>query len=400
MRLCRLLVSKKNIKQLTIYDYDTYFEEERELHKSERANITKKVKGGYINVDWYRKTLFNATSTGKCVKYKKPKSIYKNKGIEILVSHALNQKHADALSILFTDNLRFKKMLLKDDGSFYIYISLYHIAKKMGYKTPHGATHRVKKLLNDLRDTDFIIRIEIPNHIGKYYEIKTKILGDSGYSNLDESYRVVVGGKSAKVLAMSAAVSINKLLNEKIVSLPNNRSKLKALIRYVLASDTSKYGYTLKGIFERYNIGQKPTKNVSDELKKKNDAMNRKDKTVFRNQLREYKELLEELNIRFDEYEQKIHYKQHDLIGFDMGIKPMQILERNKAINTDKYIGKWIEPEHKTLAKITTIDVLKNNKLSVGFHIPQEDKKGKIKSISSEALEEIFDKHLNEYYEM
>lgn len=388
----------KKYKQLTIYDI--YFDEERDLHKSEKANITKKVKCGYINVDWYRKTLFNATSTGACIKYKKPKSIFNQKGIEILVSHSLNQKHADVLSILYTDNLRFKKMQLKDDGSFYIYTSLYHISKKMGYKIPHGAVHRVKKLLNDLRDTDFIIKIEIPNHTGKYYEIKTKILGDSEYSSLDESYRVVVGGKSAKVLAMSVAVSIDKSLNEKIVSLPDNRSKLKALIRYVLASGTSKYGYTLERIFERYNIGQKSTKNVSYTLKKKNDAMNRKDKSVFRNQLREHQKLLEELNIRFDEDEQKIYYKKHDLIGFDMGINPMLILEQNGALNTDKYIGKWIELENKTLAKITDIEVLKENKLSVGFHVPQEDKKGKIKSISKEALEELFDEHLNEYYDV
>lgn len=128
----------KKYKQLTIYDI--YFDEERKLLKPEKANISKKVREGYINADWFRKTLFNATSTGACIKYKKPKSIFNQNGIEILVSHSLNQKHADVLSILYTDNLRFKKMKLKDDGSFYIYTSLYHIAKKMGYKTPKGAT--------------------------------------------------------------------------------------------------------------------------------------------------------------------------------------------------------------------------------------------------------------------
>ena len=384
------------MKQLTIYD--TYFDEERKLLKTEKANISKKVKEGYINADWFRKTLFNATSTGACIKYKKPKSIFNQNGIEILVSHSLNQKHADALSILFTDNLRFKKMKLKDDGSFYIYTSLYHIAKKMGYKTPRGAVHRVKILLNDMRDTDFIIKKEIPNQRGKYDVIETKILGDSKYSNLDESYRVIIGGKSAKVLAMSVAVRIDKSLNEKIVSIPDNRSKIKALIRYVLSNQSSNYGYTLEHIFERYNIGQKPTKNVSYELKKKNDAMNRKDKSVFRNQLREHQKLLEELNIRFDEDEQKIYYKQHKLVGFDMGISPMKILKQNEALNTDKYIGKWMELENKTLAKITHIEVLKDKKLSVGFHIPQEDKTGKIKSISRDKLEDIFDEYLNEHY--
>lgn len=329
---------------------------------------------------------------------KNQKSIFNQNGIEILVSHSLNQKHADVLSILYTDNLRFKNMKLKDDGSFYIYTSLYHIAKKMGYKTPKGAVHRVKSLLNDLRDTDFIIKKAIPNQIGKYDVIETKILGDSEYSSLDESYRVMVGGKSARVLAMSVAVRIDKKLNEKILSIPDNRSKIKALIRYVISNKSTKYGYTLERIFERYNIGQKPIKNVSKEVQKKNDAMNRKDKSVFRNQLREYQKLLEELNIRFDEDEQKIYYKQHDLIGFDMGIDPILILKQNEALNTDKYLGKWIKFENETLAKIINIEALIENKLSVDFYIEKEDRKGKIKSISREGLEDIFDEPLNEYY--
>ena len=63
----------KKHKQLTMYDI--YFNEERKLLKTEKANISKKVNDGYIDVNMFRHNLFSGTSTGKFIKYKTPKFI-------------------------------------------------------------------------------------------------------------------------------------------------------------------------------------------------------------------------------------------------------------------------------------------------------------------------------------
>lgn len=386
----------KKLKQPTLFDI--YFDEDRELMDNEKANISKKVKDGYVNVHWFRHNLFNATATGSCIKYEKPKMIFKNSEMEIFVSHALNQKHADVLSLLYVDNLRSEKMKLKDDGSFFLYTKLYHIAKKMGYKNPKGSVHRVKKLLNDLRDVDFIIKKAIPNHDNQYHEVRTKILGDSEYISVDEIYRVAVGARSARVLAMSVAVKIDKTLNEKIIAIPDNGSKIKALIRYLLANKILKNGLTIEWVFDWLKIGNKAISDAKENTKGKSLSTIRKDRSVFKRQLIEYKDILSEFNITFDEEKQKIYRKKHSLVEFDMDINPISIVNQIEDNRIDKYIGKWIQPANGVLAKIFHVNEHKNNNFYIEATLSKTEEKIKINSISREDLENILDDDLNEYY--
>ena len=51
--------SSKPKKQLTIYDI--YFDADRKTFANEKANLSKKIDGGYMDANWFRRNMFNAT---------------------------------------------------------------------------------------------------------------------------------------------------------------------------------------------------------------------------------------------------------------------------------------------------------------------------------------------------
>ena len=94
------------------------FKEDRELTEKEYMNLSKKVNGGYIPVDYLRKNLFNATVRDS-KELRRKKIIYNDKQIKITVNRSLHQKHRDLLSLLFTDNKGVSKP--SKEGSYLIY---------------------------------------------------------------------------------------------------------------------------------------------------------------------------------------------------------------------------------------------------------------------------------------
>jgi len=371
----------KNIPKDQLTIYDIYFDKKRETFNNEKANLSKKMGGGYMDANWFRRNMFNATSRGKHNRYKKFKTIFENTstGFKIMVSHSLHQKHADVISILFTDYAGIEK---QKDGSLRIFTSLYHIAKKMGYKYPERASENIKSYIDEIRLTDFKI-VNPAMGVSNF-----TILGDSDWSNIDGSYYVDLGVKSARVLAMSTGLSIAKPLNEKIVLISDKTPKLKALIRYVIASKPPIRGYyTLEHIFDKYGIG-----------KGENDATNRKDKSNFRKELKDHTETLGTFNITYDAEKQRIYYEGHEQITFESGIKPKQIVEKLIENDLNRYIDSYIQLPDNDLVRIVSISEVDKDYVRLEIYNHKISKSATIKKISKKLLEASIDLDATEYY--
>lgn len=347
--------------------YEVVLDKEREVLNNEWQNIAKKANNGYMNAEWFRRNMFNATARNQRKEYKHYKTIWKNEDKEIQISHPLNQKHADVLSLLFTDNIGTSKP--SKDGSFYIYTSLYRIAKTMGYRYPERASHKIVKFINDMRWTDFVVK----STEGWY---RFTILGKSYYNESRKVFQVHIDGNSAKILAINTGLQIDSKLNEKIVRIPDKLSKLKAMVRYIIANKAVRHGYTLEHIFEKYGMD----KNIKS-------MTNRKNRSNFKKQLKENKELLNEFNITYDEQKSKIYYKQIQDIVFEKPIRLESIKESIEKEQGLDFIGKsiWYDSGDKE-AKIIGIELIKDANFTVQLY----DKINQVKlemNISREALE-------------
>jgi hypothetical protein len=371
----------KTGKQLTIYDI---FTDTRELTKQEKANINKKK--NYINADWFRFNLFSPKSRGSHKKYPKYQPIFRSEktGVTVSVSHELNQKHADLLHVLFSNC---RKLVSKKNGTYYtIHTTLYELAKLLQYKNPKGSVHRIKKLLDQIRTTD--IQIDDPEQ-GR---INFTILGDSKYSNIDDSYTVDVGDNSIKVFAMSTAMKPSLELNQEIIALGDNNAKLKAVVRFLISNKPSKKGFHINTILEKFSIGYGGTK-----------ATNEYNKSIFLKKLKEKKEWLAELGIVYNEFEQKIYNLGSD-VKFELGINPKviaaEIIESENSESGTLYIGKYIKLNDNQIVQIKEIEKLDDTYFKVNFYNHKLKRNGTIKQITKEDIEKIIDTEYEEYVDV
>lgn len=335
--------------------YEVLFDKDRDLQKEEYANLRTKQKDGFMNANFFRRNMFNATSRGARIEYQRPKIVWQqSENKKVAVSHSLHQRHADVLSLIHSDYISMTKP--KKDGSYDIYLSLYRLAKLMGYKNPHKRTSLVKQFINDLRWTDFITTT-------KDGEYRNTILGRAYFDESKDKFVVRVDGDSAKILAHTTGIKFDKEITHRIVSIPNNLPKLKALSRYVLSNKPTKNGYTMDHIFEKFSIGQAGS-----------DQTRRNQKSDFRRQLSENEELLGSFNIAYHSEDQKIYYtEQLEAISFELSLDTGKILE--KIDSEEKYksfIGKQIivgsvlyeiknvVPLGQEKADIELLDVVKN----------------------------------------
>jgi len=303
-------------EQQTIYD--VLFDKDRELLKEEYANLRTKQKNGFLSADFFRRNMFNATSRGTRIQYQKPKVVWeKSKNKKIAISHSLHQRHADVLSLIHSDNIGMTKP--KKDGSYDIYLSLYRIAKLMGYKDPHKRTDDVKQFINDLRWTDFVVTT-------KEGEYRNTILGRAYFDEYKDKFIIKVDGDSAKILAHTTGIKFARDLTHRIVSISNKLPKLKALVRYILANKPTTNGYTMGHIFEKFGIGQSGSSHTKSNQK-----------SAFRKQLKENKELLEGFNLEYNTDKQKIYYiKQLEQVTFELPINSKAMAEK-LVTSKDKY---------------------------------------------------------------
>lgn len=289
------------------------FTKPRDLLSEEYKSVHSKQ--NMIDVDLFRKVIFSPTSRGLKYEYKEPKIIWEGENKKVSISHFLHQKHADILSLIHTDYIEMEKP--NKDGSYRIFISLYRLAKLMGYKYPEKATSKVRQFINDIRWTDFIVDTED-------IELRTTILSDAYFDRRKEVFIIEVGSKSAKIITYATAIKMEKSLTHQIVNISSNLPRIKALVRYMLSSKPTKYGLTMEHLFKRLEV-------IKENTSKKNNSAY---KSKFKKELLDNQKFLENFNLIYNEEEEKIYYtQQHKEVTFEL------------ALNKEKMVQKLISPK-------------------------------------------------------
>lgn len=304
------------------------FDENRDLTKNELINLNAKKNS--IPVEYFRKNLFNAT-TRESRELGRRKTIFDDGKVKIQVNRSLHQRHRDLLSLIFMDNISVSEP--NKDGSYDIHTSLYSLSKKMGYKPLQGI-NIIEKFLDDLQAT----LLYIDNGV---YEYKHTLLGASIYDKYDsKEYKIQIPSATAKYHILNYAVEIPKEINKKIIEIPNNLAKTKALISYILSNQALKNGISFENICDKLDV----------------DVRSRK--SEFKKELKENEKLLSEFNITFNFETEIIKYEQIKEIKFHRGMKETEIielLESEKKINEkkneiekfgftkDRFVGKFIK---------------------------------------------------------
>ena len=300
-------MSEKN----SIVGFELY-SDNRVLTPIEYANLKSK-QNGYIPANFFRSHLFNSTNK-QSKELKRKKVIYDDGKTVIKVNRSLHQRHRDLLSILFTEN----KGVSKPDptGRYFIYVNLYDVAKKMGYKSPKNSRINIKQFLDNLRATDIeIIQGDI---IGN-----CSLLGQSVLNRETGFYVVEVPAPTAKYHVLSYAVLIDPIINRQIIKI--SLSRLKALTSYLVSNIPIKNGISFKNICEKLDIMQPPRR------------------TEFRKEVLANLLLLDQFSISFDLEKDIFYYTGIDLIKFQRAIKPEEIkksLFDFAPIDLDYYRGK------------------------------------------------------------
>ena len=281
-------------------DLNIIFNESRELTEKEYMNLSRKVNKGYIPVDYLRKNLFNATVKDS-KELKRKKIIYNDKQVKITVNRSLHQKHRDLLSLLFTDNKGVSKP--NKDGSYIIYTNIYDLAKKMNYKTPKNSTNNIYRMLNDLA----ITRLEIEDEFGK---LRHNLIAEDYYDKNTGKYMVRIPSITAKYHIFNWGIQIPKEINREIILIPDRLSKIKALVSFMLSNKALKNGVGFDSVCDKLDILDSPNK------------------SRFKKQIRENKELLNKFKIKYDEDKKIFYYDNIKEINFE---KPLD----TKDIATD-----------------------------------------------------------------
>ena len=241
--------------------------------KAEYLNLCKKVNKGYISVEYFRKNLFNASLIAS-KDLERKKTVYDDEKYLIKVDRSLNIRHRDLLSLLmFEENTKPEK-----DGSYKIKTNIYQLAKKMGYKNPKNSTNLIYKQLYDMQKTMFFIEDKKHERV-----LNHMLLGESAYDKETHEYIIDIPAKTAKYFIYTVGVLLDEDTNTKIIRIKNNKSKIKALIFFLISNKKLKNGIGFDKICERLDI----------------TAPNRK--SEFKKQIVENRDLLEEFQISYRE---------------------------------------------------------------------------------------------------
>jgi hypothetical protein len=325
------------------------FEEDRELTEKEYMNLSKKVNGGYIPVDYLRKNLFNATVRDS-KELKRKKVIYNDKQVKITINRSLHQKHRDLLSLLFTDNRGVSKP--NKDGSYIIYTNIYDLAKKMNYKSPKNSTNSIYRMLNDLSMT----RLEIEDEIGI---LRHNLIAEDYYDKDTGKYMVRIPSMTAKYHIFNWGIQIPQNINREIILIPDKLSKLKALISFILSNKALKNGVSFSSVCDKLDILDSPNK------------------SRFKKQIKDNQELLNKFNIKYDEARKIFYYENIKQIDFEKALNSKDIDEEIKLKEIGGYeilIGEKVRfstPMDVILVTIISVKVKDDKFLVVG-----KDEKG------------------------
>jgi len=141
------------------------------LKAPEFALLAEKINQKTIPVIMLRGNLFNPTVRDVKI-YKQPKVFLEDKDYIYTTTLNLNQKHKQVfLYLLYSAT----KSDIKPDGSFDARISLYQLAKTLGYARPRGSNPKIKKMLDELQMTVIKVKSKTEekgftfNLIDRYY---------------------------------------------------------------------------------------------------------------------------------------------------------------------------------------------------------------------------------------
>jgi len=293
-----------------------------DLIKIEYGNLCKKINNGYFPVEYFRKNFFNNGTRGS-FEIKENKVVYKDDDISIKINRELNQRHRDLLSLLMYE----RNNKPDEKGNYQILTNLYQLAKKMGYKNPKNCTNIIYTLLNDLRNTSVHIR-DVKNR--KKYGFM--LIGNYYYDEDLKDYIINIPHETSQYIIYTTGVLIPKAINQKIVLIPNNKSKLKALISFLLSNKPLKNGIYFDTICEKLEITDKSVK------------------SRFKKQIKNNYELLEEFKIYFKD--NKI-YLDEQIVDFERAITLKDINNDNfKEEEFKKWLNKFFEVyENKAVCK-------------------------------------------------
>lgn len=305
------------------------FDGERDLTKYEYANLSEKINSGTIPVEYLRKNLFNSTMT-KSFEYQtgRKKLLYEDDKVKVSVNRSLNLKHRDVLSILFTDNKGIKEKP-NSKGEYIIKTNLYHIAKEMDYKNPGKSTTLIKNFLYDLRNTeltfyDKINKIEYGGH---------RIIGEYKWEEETNDYTICIPATTAKKHILGYSVEIPKVINQKILKIPNSLSKLKSLISYIISNKALKNGISFDNLCDKLEI-ETPSS-----------------KSKFKKLILDNLNLLKDFNISFSE-NQIIKYTQLEDIVFHSPVQHEMLLDFLDTEDTKSKIKENQDEEYKIVKNI------------------------------------------------
>jgi len=271
-----------------------------ELTKIEFKNLSEKVNNNAIVCDYFRKNLFNVTSRySEIYKNNRKKIIYRDEKMTIKVNRSLHQRHRDLLSLLAFE----KKTNIESDGSYEIHTKIYQLAKKMYDKNPKNHTQTIKNFLEDMQST--LLNVTINNK-----EFTHTLLDYSEYDKDLDYYIIKIPAKTAKYYIYTSCMSITEEINEKIVKIVNSKSRLKALISFILSNKKLKNGMYFNTICDKLDITEKTAK------------------SRFKKQILTNLELLKEFEI---EYKDDKFYLLENTVKFYNALSEKQILSFGKT---------------------------------------------------------------------
>ena len=342
------------------------FNTNRIITKNEYINLDTKKNA--IPVDYLRYNLFNAT-TRTSRELKRLKTIFDDGTCKILVNRSLHQRHRDLLSVIFTES---KRIITNEDGSVEIRTSLYRIAKSMVYKYPCSSLDLVKGFLSDLRATEFTFKTNDPSV--KYKEKGGhRLIGEYDHDTETQDYIIYIPAKTNQYKILNFAVEIPRKLNRRIISIPNSKSKIKALVSLTLSNKALRNGISLDNICVTLDIKNEAKSRFKKDLRSKENIL-----------------LLKEFNISYCEDNKIIKYSQIDDIKFHRGMSIDEISKiiskekldsiMNKEFDKNNEDGNDINLETSILDGIDLVEELREN--FVGFSIKHECSKTKENIVS------------------
>ena len=213
------------------------------LKAPEFALLAEKVNKKTVPAIMLRGNLFNPTVRDVKI-CKQPKVFLEDKDYIYTTTLNLNQKHKQVFLYLLYNAT---KSDIRPDGGFDARISLYHLAKTLGYARPRSSNPKIKKILDELQMTVIKVKSKTVekgftfNLIDRYY-----------FDNLD--YVIQIPAEIAQWITYTTTVHIPEELIIKLFSVQDAR--LNATITYLYSNRISENGLKLDTVCEKLGINK------------------------------------------------------------------------------------------------------------------------------------------------